>query len=492
MKHILAIDEGTTSTRAVAFSPDGRIAAAAGDEITQRFPQAGWVEHDAGEIWAKTLAAANAAAAQVGFDSIAAIGITNQRETVVFWDRTTGEPLAPAIVWQDRRTADLCAQLKARNLEPDVQARTGLLLDPYFSGSKIAWALDNWPAVRAAANDGSLAIGTIESYLLFRLTEGRVHATDATNAARTLLMDLDRCTWDDRLLDLFGVPRAALPEIVDCAGVLGVTRLVGGREIVITGCAGDQQAAAIGQGCLVPGAVKSTYGTGAFLIAHAGAQPLVSTNRLLSTVAWRLAGTPAYALEGSIFVAGSAVQWLRDQLQLISSAAETEALASSVPDSGGVSFVPAFAGLGAPWWQPDARGLVTGISGGTSRAHIVRACLESMALQTADLFDAMRRDGVAPALLRVDGGMVRNNWLCQDLADMLDVAVERPEVIETTALGAAMLAAVGAGIHADLGDAQHMWRGERRFTPSISADRRAARRAAWARAVEQVMAGIAQ
>lgn len=490
MIHILCIDEGTTSTRAVAFTLDGRIAASAGEEITQHFPQSGWVEHDATEIWDKTLAVAKRVTSRIGADSIAAIGITNQRETIVFWDQRTGEPLAPAIVWQDRRTSEMCAALKARGLEPDIQARTGLLLDPYFSGSKIAWALANWPAVRAAADAGTLALGTIESYLVFRLTEGATHVTDATNAARTLLMSLENCAWDTVLLDLFGIPAAALPRIVDCAGDLGTTRLIGGRNLPITGCAGDQQAAAIGQGCLKTGAIKSTYGTGAFVIAHAGHTAPRSENRLLSTVAWQLGGKPAYALEGSIFVAGSAVQWLRDQLGIIETAGETAALAASVPDSGGVSFVPAFAGLGAPWWQPEARGLIAGISRGTTRAHLVRACLESMALQTADLFDAMRLDGVSPALLRVDGGMVANDWLCQDLADMLAVTVERPEVIETTALGAAMLAAVGVGLHADLDAAQVMWRPERRFEPAIGETNRAARKASWALAVGQVMAGI--
>lgn len=491
MKHILCIDEGTTSTRAVAFDIDGRIIASHGEEITQHFPQNGWVEHDAAEIWEKTLSAANRVARDVGPETIAAIGITNQRETIVFWDRETGDPLAPAIVWQDRRTADMCAALKERGHEPEVQAKTGLLLDPYFSGTKIAWALENWPQVRAAADAGRLALGTIDAFLIFRLTEGEMHVTDATNASRTLLMDLESCKWDAFLIDLFGAPASALPRIVDCAGKLGETRLIGGRALAITGCAGDQQAAAIGQGCLMPGTVKSTYGTGAFLIAHAGAVPPRSENRLLTTVAWKLGDKAAYAIEGSIFVAGSALQWLRDQLCIIETAAESEALATSVPDSGGVSFVPAFAGLGAPWWRPEARGLISGISGGTTRAHVVRACLESMSLQTADLLDAIGRDGVNPALLRVDGGMVRNNWFCQDLADIAGITVERPEVVETTALGAAMLAAVGAGLFVDLQAAQSMWRAERRFVPRLDAAVRAERKAAWARALGQVMAGIA-
>jgi glycerol kinase len=489
MTDILSIDEGTTSTRAVAFTPEGRIGAAFGEEIVQHFPQSGWVEHDPAEIWEKTLRAANRVVDAVGAQSIAAIGITNQRETIVFWDRRTGDPLAPAIVWQDRRGAAICAELKARGLEDDVQGRTGLLLDPYFSASKIRWALENWPEVRDAAKAKRLAIGTIDSWLIWRLTGG-LHVTDVTNAARTLLMDLQRCTWDAGLAALFDVPMDALPEIVDCAGRIGETRLIGGRAIPISGCAGDQQAAAIGQVCLDPGAVKSTYGTGAFLLAHAGETPPVSSNRLLSTVAWRLGGRAAYALEGSIFVAGSAIKWLRDQIGIIASASETAGLAASVPDSGGVAFVPAFNGLGAPWWEPEARGIITGISGGTTRAHIVRACLEAMSLQTSDLLDAMRRDGVSPSLLRVDGGMVANDWLCQDLADVLGITVERPRVVETTALGAAMLAAVGHGLFADLESASVMWHAERRFEPALNEEARTVRKTNWATAVGQVMAGL--
>jgi glycerol kinase len=484
---ILAIDEGTTSTRAVVFDLDGNIVDSEGAPLTQHYPRPGWVEHDAAEIWERTFACTKAVAERVGAARIAAIGLTNQRETVVFWDRRTGEPLAPAIVWQDRRTADLCETLRGEGLEPEVQARTGLLLDPYFSGTKIAWALANWPTVTEAARDGSLALGTVDSFLLFRLTEGRVHATDATNAARTLLMDLVACRWDDGLIDRLGVPRAALPEIVDSAGHLGETSLLG-RAIPITGCAGDQQAAAIGQGCLTPGLVKATYGTGTFVLAHAGPTPPVSHNRLLSTAAWRCDGTAAYALEGSIFVSGSAVQWLRDGLKIIDTAAETEMLARSVPDNGGVHFVPAFAGLGAPYWRADARGLLTGITGGTTRAHIVRACLEAMSHQTADLFDALAADGVTPSCLRVDGGMVVNDWVCQDLADMLGIKVERPRVIETTALGAAMLAAVGAGLFSSLDAAQSMWKPDRIFTAALDGDARHARRAGWRQAIERTLA----
>lgn len=484
---ILAIDEGTTSTRAVAFDLAGNIVDSEGAPLTQHYPQPGWVEHDATEIWERTLACGRAVAERVGVERIAAIGITNQRETVVFWDRRTGEPLSNAIVWQDRRTAELCERLRGEGLEPMVQARTGLLLDPYFSGTKIAWAMAKWPAVAEAARDGTLALGTVDSYLLFRLTEGRVHATDATNAARTLLMNLATCTWDDELIERLGVPRAALPAIVDCAGPLGETTLLG-RSIPITGCAGDQQAASIGQGCLTPGLVKATYGTGTFVLAQAGATPPVSRHRLLSTAAWRLNGAAAYAIEGSIFVAGSAVQWLRDGLRIIASSADSEALARSVPDSGGVHFVPAFAGLGAPYWRADARGLLTGLTGGTTRAHIVRACLEAMSHQTADLFDALAADGVTPSCVRVDGGMVANDWLCQDLADMLGIKVERPKVIETTALGAAMLAAVGAGHFESLQAAQSMWQPDRIFTPTLDSDNRATRRAGWRRAIEQVLA----
>ncbi len=467
-QHILVIDEGTTSTRAVAFTLDGHIAAEARQPLTQGFPKSGWVEHDAGEIWARSLACAEEVAEKVGADSVACIGITNQRETVVFWDRETRQPLSPAIVWQDRRTAEMCARLKAAGHEPEVQAKTGLLLDPYFSATKIGWALQNWPEVARAADAGRLCAGTVDAYLRFRLSKGEVFETDASNAARTLLMDLAAQSWDPGLCDLFGAPEGLLPFIGDCSGALGVA-VIAGREIPVTGAAGDQQAAAVGQGCFAPGAVKATYGTGAFLIANAGAAPPASHNRLLATLGWKLGGKTAYALEGSIFVAGSAVQWLRDGLGLIGDAVETEALARSVPDSGGAMFVPAFAGLGAPWWEPEARGVISGLSGGTSRAHIVRACLESMGNQTADVLEAMAADGVEPGVVKVDGGMVRNDWLCQDLADALGIEIERPEIIETTAMGAAMLAGVGAGLFASLEEAESaMRRVDRRFQPQVN------------------------
>jgi glycerol kinase len=486
---ILVLDAGTTSTRAIAFTQSGDIIGNAGRPITQHYPQPGWVEHDAAEIWRASRDCLLEVADAVGFPRIATIAITNQRETMVFWDRSSGEPVAPAIVWQDRRTADTCAALKAAGHEAMVQAKTGLLLDPYFSGTKIRWAIDNWAPVAAALAAGTLLVGTVESWLIWKLSAGARHITDATNASRTLLMDLETCRWDADLLALFNVPAAILPTITDCAGPLANTALLGG-ETPITGSAGDQQAAAIGQACLAPGRLKATYGTGCFLLAHAGPLPPRSTHRLLSTVAWRLGGVPAYALEGSIFTAGAAVQWLRDGLGIIASSGETQALAESVADSGGVTFVPALAGLGAPHWNPDARGLITGLSGGTTRAHIVRATLEAMGQQTADLVDALALDGVAADLLRVDGGMVANDWLCQDLADSLGVIVERPRVIETTALGAAMLAGVGAGLFADLGAAAAaMAAPDRRFTPANTAEGRATRRAAWATAIAQTLAG---
>ena len=484
---ILVLDAGTTSTRAIAFDQAGAIVASAQRPLTQHYPQSGWVEHDAGEIWRLSRDCLIDVADQVGAPRVACIGITNQRETIVFWDNASGEPLAPAIVWQDRRTADACAVLKAAGHEPMVQAATGLLLDPYFSATKIRWALDNWPQVAAAADAGQLRVGTVESWLIWKLSAGARHITDATNASRTLLMRLDTCQWAPELLALFGVPAAILPEITDCAGPLATTALLGGNT-PITGSAGDQQAAAIGQACLVAGQLKATYGTGCFLLAHAGAVPPVSTHRLLSTVAWRLDGKPAYALEGAIFTAGAAVQWLRDGLGIITSSSETADLATSVPDSGGVVFVPALAGMGAPHWAPQARGTLTGLSAGTTRAHIVRATLEAMGQQTADLVDALAADGVAAARLRVDGGMVANDWLCQDLADSLGVTVERPRVIETTALGAAMLAGVGAGLFADLATASAMAAPDRSFVPAIDTDARANRRKHWARAVRQTLA----
>jgi glycerol kinase len=481
---ILVIDEGTTSTRAMLFDADGACHGASARELTQHYPQPGRVEHDAAEIWRETLAAAGAMVVKAGGPGrIAAIGITNQRETLVFWDKTTGEPLAPAIVWQDRRTAAMCREMRERGLEPMVQHRTGLLLDPYFSASKIAWAMENWPEVRDAGE--RLAIGTIDSWLIWKLTKG-LHVTDATNAGRTALMALGSGAWDDGLVELFKAPRASLPEIMDCAGRIGETKAFG-AAIPICGVAGDQQAASIGQACLSRGDTKATFGTGAFVLTHAGATPPVSSHRLLSTVAWQLGGRRAYALEGSVFVAGSLIKWLRDSLGLIAEAAESEALARSVPDNGGVYLVPALSGLGAPWWEPEARGSIIGLSFSAGRAHIVRAALEAMALQAHDLKTAFAADGADWGTLRIDGGMVANNWLAQDLADMLGLAVERPAFIETTALGAAMLAGVGCGWFAGLAEAAAMRGTIETFAPALDEDARRARLAGWEKAVRSVI-----
>lgn len=479
---LLVLDAGTTSTRAIAFSRHGEIVASAQRPLTQHYPAPGLVEHDAAEIWSLSAACLNEVVERVGKTRLAALGLTNQRETLVLWDRRTGEPLAPAIVWQDRRTADACATLRAAGHEPLVQARTGLLLDPYFTASKLRWALDHWPQVAEAARTGHLAAGTVDSWLIWKLSGGTRHITDATNASRTALMDLATCRWDDELLALFGVPATCLPEITDCAGPLAHAMLL---DLPITGSAGDQQAAAIGQACLAPGEVKATYGTGAFLLAHAGAEVPHSANRLLATLAWRLAGQGAWALEGSIFVAGSALQWLRDGLGLIASAAETEALARSVPDNGGVQFVPALAGLGAPHWAPDVRGLITGLTAGASKAHLVRATLEAMGQQTADLLDALIADGVPVSALRIDGGMAGNDWLCQDIADCIARPVSRPHVIETTALGAAMLAGLGCGWFSGLDEAARaMVHPDREFHPQGDP---ATRRKAWAHAIRQTL-----
>ncbi|HEX8572506.1 MAG TPA: glycerol kinase GlpK [Allosphingosinicella sp.] len=484
---ILVIDEGTTSTRAMLFGRDGTCLATEQRELAQSYPRPGWVEHDAEEIWVSSLACARAAvAAGGGAERIAALGITNQRETIVFWSRRTGRALAPAIVWQDRRTADRCARLKAEGHEESVQAKTGLLLDPYFSASKIAWALEHWPQVGEAGED--LCVGTVESWLVFRLTGG-LHVSDSTNASRTALMDIGAGRWDEGLLDLWGVPASALPEIVDCAGPLGETLAEHfGLPIPIRGMAGDQQAASIGQACLAPGDSKATYGTGAFILANTGAEFRRSRHRLLSTVASQIGGRRSYALEGSVFVAGSLVKWLRDDLGLLASAAETEALARSVPDSGGVRIVPAHSGLGAPYWRPDARGAITGLSFASGRAHIARAALEAMAHQTHDLMAAFAADGAPWGVLKIDGGMASNGWLAQDLADLLGLAVERPSFVETTALGAAMLAGLGCGMFASLEEAAAMRGAVERFEPAMASEVREARLAGWKTAVEGVLA----
>lgn len=485
---IIVIDEGTTSTRTMLFAADGTPLGSAQREFRQHYPGPGFVEHDAAEIWNATLACTRAMIDKAGgSDRIAAIGITNQRETVVFWDRATGEPLAPAIVWQDRRTAAECAALKEAGHEAAVQATSGLLLDPYFSGSKIGWALKNWPQLREAGD--RLAVGTIESYLVYRLTGG-VHVSDATNASRTLLMAIDGAHgWDEGLCDLLGVPRTLLPEIVGCTATVGSTApdLFGGA-IPICGMAGDQQAATIGQACLAPGQTKATFGTGAFILSASGLARPHSANRLLATILVQEGDARSYALEGSVFVAGSLIQWLRDRLGLLASAGESEGLARSVADNGGVYLVPALSGLGAPHWRPDALAALSGLSFASGKAHVARAALEAQAYQAHDLKSAFAADGVDWAELRIDGGMAANNWMAQDLADMLDLTVERPEFVESTALGAAMLAATGAGLYPDLASAARAMRGRTtRFIPALGAQQRKTRLAGWQSALAKVL-----
>ncbi|TCM19803.1 glycerol kinase [Novosphingobium sp. PhB165] len=485
---ILVIDAGTTSNRAMVFALDGSVRATAQRPLTQHYPQPGWVEHDASEIWQSVLACARHAVSQVGGAArIAAVGLANQRETVVAWDKVSGEPLARALVWQDRRTEAMCAALREAGHEQAVQTATGLVLDPYFSATKMRWLIDHEPAVRAAADAGTLALGTIDSWLLFKLTGG-AHLTDAGNASRTALMALAGASWDEGLCDLFGVPRGALPDVCDSAGLLGTTRPEWlGAAIPITGVAGDQQAATIGQGCLVPGATKATYGTGAFVLANMGREVPASRHRLLATVLYQLGGERIYALEGSVFVAGSLVQWLRDSLGLIDAAGETEVLARSVPDSGGVVIVPALSGLGAPHWRPDARAAITGLTFASSRAHLARAALEAMAMQTRDLAEAFAADGARWTHLRIDGGMSANDWMAQDIADVLGIPVERPGFVETTALGAAILAAYGAGLFANLEAAASAMASERSgFAPHMTDEERGRRIAAWNKALSSV------
>ncbi len=456
--------------------------------LAQHYPQPGWVEHDAGEIWQSTLECARDVITQAGgADRIACIGITNQRETVVAWDKASGKPLARALVWQDRRTAEFCDDLRERGLEAEVQATTGLLLDPYFSASKMRWLLDNSAEVRGAADADRLALGTVESWLAFKLTGGG-HITDASNASRTSLLPLAGASWDDGLCELFGVPRSALPQLVDNAGNFGATLPdLFGAAIPLTGLVGDQQSATIGQGCLAPGDTKATYGTGAFVLANMGGSVPRSRHRLLGTVLCQIGGQRSYALEGSVFVAGSLIQWLRDGLGLIADAGETLALASSVPDNGGVVIVPALSGLGAPHWRPDARAAISGLSFATTRAHVVRAALEAMAMQTLDLAEAFAADGAGWRGLRIDGGMSANDWMAQDLADMLALPVERPAFVETTALGAAMLAGLGAGMFSTLKDAAAAMRGPvESFSPSLDDATRAARQGQWRKALAVV------
>jgi glycerol kinase len=487
MRHVIAIDQGTTGSTVLVLDERLQLRGRGYQEFRQIYPQPGWVEHEPDDIWASVCAALAAALRGIDPASIAAIGITNQRETTALWDRKTGRAIHPAIVWQDRRTADRCAALAAAGHADRVRALTGLTLDPYFSGTKLAWLLQHVPGAAAAASAGELAFGTIDAYLLWRLTGGTVHATDVTNASRTLLFDLHTLAWSDELLALLDVPASVLPRVVASSGPIGVTRGVPGLPdgVAISGLAGDQQAALFGQACFTPGDAKCTYGTGAFILMNTGDAPIASGAGLLTTVAWKLAtGELRYALEGSAFIAGAAVQWLRDGLAFFSSATEIEALAGSVPDSGGVIVVPAFAGLGAPHWRPDARGTITGLTRGTTRGHIARATLEGIALQNVDILRAMERDAGRPlTVLKVDGGASANDLLMQFQADVLGVEISRPDLVETTALGAAFLAGLGTGVWKDQDQVKQTWREQKRFRPTADRARVAEHLARWDRAV---------
>ncbi|NVN87656.1 MAG: glycerol kinase GlpK [Rhodopseudomonas sp.] len=495
MSFVLAIDQGTTSSRAILFRGDISIAASAQQEFPQHFPASGWVEHEPEDIWVSTLATCREAMQKAGVKAseIAAIGITNQRETTVVWDRVTGQAIHRAIVWQDRRTAEICAALKADGHEPMVSEKTGLIVDPYFSGTKVAWILDHVPEARARAERGELLFGTVDCYLLWRLTGGRVHATDATNASRTLLFNIHSGEWDRDLLQLLRVPRSMLPEVKDSSHHFGDSEPEWfGGSIAIRGIAGDQQAATIGQACFSPGMMKSTYGTGCFALLNTGSTPVASKNKLLTTIAYQLAGSRTYALEGSIFVAGSAVQWLRDGLHIIKEAAETGPLADQSDSLQSVYLVPAFVGLGAPYWNPRVRGALFGLTRNTGPAELAHAALESVCYQTYDLWAAMRADwpdaDAASTVLRVDGGMAASDWTMQRLADLLDAPVDRPMIAETTALGAAYLAGLSAGVYPEPAKFADNWRLEHRFKPAMSAATRERKLAGWGRAVKGVLA----
>jgi glycerol kinase len=492
-KLILAIDQGTTSTRAMLFDESGQPAGRAQKELPQIYPKPGWVEHDPEEIWQATLEVSREALAKAPKPTdVSAIGITNQRETSLVWNRRTGQPIHNAIVWQDRRGADLCMKLQSDGLEPMIQERTGLLIDPYFSATKLAWLLDHVPYARSAAERGELAFGTIDTYLLWRLTGGDVHATDATNASRTMLFDIRRQDWDDELLEHLRIPRSLLPEVRDSAAEFGASeKKLLGQSLPIAGIAGDQQAATIGQACFEPGMIKSTYGTGCFVLMNTGDRQVLSRNRLIATIAYRLGGKVTYAIEGSIFVAGAAVQWLRDGLKLIAAAGETERLASTLSSNNGVYLVPAFTGLGAPYWDPHARGAIFGLTRNTGIAEIVRSALEAVCYQTRDLMQAMTDDGgVAPTALRVDGGMVANDWLMQFLANILNLPVERPTVTETTALGAAALAGLTTGLYSSTEDIARRWQRDRRFEPDMEEGQRQTLYAGWRNAIARVRGAV--
>jgi len=486
---LLAIDQGTSSSRAIAFALDGSVVATEQQAFEQLYPASGWVEHDAEVIWATVLSTTRAVMERLRARKrpVLAVGLTNQRETTVVWDRRTGIPLHNAIVWQDRRTADRCRELAEQGHEPELAEKTGLRLDPYFSATKLAWIFDRVPGVRELANQGHVAFGTVDSFLIWRLTRGRLHVTDATNASRTALFDIRTGCWDEDLCKLFGIPRSCLPEVRDSAGDFGMTDAsVLGETLPIRGIAGDQQAALIGQACFAEGDLKSTYGTGAFMVLNTGGRLPRSANRLLSTIAYRLKGQITYALEGSILSAGATIQWLRDGLGLVSRAPEVEALAGSVADSGGVYLVPAFTGLGAPYWDPDARGALIGLTRGTGRGEIARAGLDSVAYQTRDLLDAMAADGIRPASLKVDGGMAQNGLFLQRLADILDVPVLRPQMAESTAFGAACLAGLGSGAYSSLDELARLWKPDARCEPRLDSDTRERELAGWRQAVQRV------
>lgn len=487
---ILALDQGTTSSRAIVFNQHGEIQGIAQREFRQIYPQPGWVEHDASEIWQTQLQVAQEVLTRsgIGPDQIAALGLTNQRETLVVWEKSTGQPVHPAIVWQCRRSAEICADLRAQGLEQLFREKTGLVLDPYFSGTKLKWLLDNYPHLRQRAEAGELLAGTIDSWLLFQLTGGQVHATEPSNASRTLLFNLHTLQWDPELLEILHIPLSLLPVIKPSSGIFGYTapQWFSGVQIPIAGIAGDQQAALFGQGCFEPGTAKNTYGTGCFLLMNTGTQPVFSHHGLLTTIAWQLENQVYYALEGSVFIAGAVIQWLRDELKLIASAAESEVLATQVADSGGVYLVPAFVGLGAPYWDASARGILTGLTRGTHRNHIVRAALESIAYQSADLLHAMQQDTHAPLhRLRVDGGATANQFLMQFQADLLQFPVERSAVTETTALGAAYLAGLAVGYWPDQNAIQKNWQLGRRFEPQLLAEQVKPLYEGWKHAIQQ-------
>lgn len=514
--YILALDQGTSSSRAIAFDHDGRPVAVSQKEFTQYFPQPGWVEHDPMEIWSSERAVMEDVAAKVGIASqdvtskvtgrqaagdgtgaaplstqcdcsIAAIGITNQRETTIVWDAATGLPVSNAIVWQDRRTAAYCDELKAQGLTEKIRSKTGLIIDAYFSGTKIRWILENVPGAREKAERGELRFGTVDSWLVWNLTGGKVHITDVTNASRTMLFNIHTLEWDAELLELLGVPASMMPQVKSCSEVYGYADLCG-KKVPIAGIAGDQQSALFGQMCTEPGSVKNTYGTGCFLLMNSGTRPIESANNLLTTIAWKIGATVNYALEGSIFVAGSVVQWLRDGLGIIKSSCEVEALAASVPDNGGVYFVPALTGLGAPHWDASARGSINGITRGTTAGHIARAALEGIAFQTMDIVEAMRKDaGIDLCELKVDGGASRNNLLMQFQSDVLGVKVIRPEITETTALGAAYLAGLATGFWSGLDEVKSQWKAERTFAPEASEENVAALKQGWNDAIGRTL-----